>query len=102
MVGLQLACCSMTLCHFILQAGDGTTCATILARAIATEGFASLTEGTNRNPVEMRAGVMKAVDACVNQLKSMSKAVTTPEEIAQVLLGYRTKLFNGIISCGYR
>jgi len=70
----------------MLQAGDGTTCATILARAIATEGFASLKEeGHNRNPVEIRAGVMKAVDACVSQLKTMSKAVTTPEEIAQVM-----------------
>lgn len=67
------------------QAGDGTTCATILARAIATEGFANLkAEGASRNPIEIRAGVMKAVEACVNQLKSMSKAVTTPEEIAQV------------------
>ncbi|KAF6039616.1 HSPD1 [Bugula neritina] len=67
------------------EAGDGTTCATILARAIATEGFASLKEeGHNRNPVEIRAGVMKAVDACVSQLKTMSKAVTTPEEITQV------------------
>lgn len=64
------------------QAGDGTTCATVLARAIATEGFSSLNKGSN--PIEIRNGVMKAVDACVDELKSMSKPVTTPEEIAQV------------------
>ena len=68
------------------QAGDGTTCATILARSIATEGFSSLNKGSN--PVEIRVGVMKAVDACVSQLQKMSKTVSTPEEIAQVLFNY--------------
>ncbi|KAF6020218.1 HSPD1 [Bugula neritina] len=64
------------------EAGDGTTCATVLARAIATDGFERIRDGSN--PVEIRRGVMSAVDAVVKNLKSLSKAVTTPEEIAQV------------------
>lgn len=63
-------------------AGDGTTCATVLARAIAKEGFENITKGAN--PVEIRNGVMIAVEALVDALKKMSKPVTTPEEIAQV------------------
>uniref|UniRef100_A0A915ED52 Heat shock protein 60 n=1 Tax=Ditylenchus dipsaci TaxID=166011 RepID=A0A915ED52_9BILA len=64
------------------EAGDGTTCATVLARAIAKEGFDNISKGAN--PVEVRKGVMKAVEILVKELKSMSKQVTTPEEIAQV------------------
>jgi chaperonin GroEL len=64
------------------EAGDGTTCATVLARAIAKEGFENISKGAN--PVEVRKGVMKAVDVIVAELKAMSKPVTTPEEIAQV------------------
>uniref|UniRef100_A0A914GW71 Heat shock protein 60 n=1 Tax=Globodera rostochiensis TaxID=31243 RepID=A0A914GW71_GLORO len=64
------------------EAGDGTTCATVLARAIAKEGFENISKGAN--PVEVRKGLMKAVDQLVNELKAMSKTVTTPEEIAQV------------------
>jgi len=64
------------------EAGDGTTCATVLARAIAREGFDSISKGAN--PVEIRRGVMLAVEAVVTALKKMSKQVTTPEEIAQV------------------
>uniref|UniRef100_A0AC34EZQ4 Heat shock protein 60 n=1 Tax=Panagrolaimus sp. ES5 TaxID=591445 RepID=A0AC34EZQ4_9BILA len=64
------------------EAGDGTTCATVLARAIAKEGFENISKGAN--PVEVRKGVMKAVDILVSELKAMSKPVTTPEEIAQV------------------
>lgn len=82
----------------LFQAGDGTTCATILARAIATEGFSSLNKGSN--PVEIRVGVMKAVDACVNQLKSMSKAVTTPEEIAQVRM--QRNINRATVRCIYK
>ncbi len=64
------------------EAGDGTTTATILARAIAKEGFDVISKGAN--PVEIRRGVMNAVEAIVEALKEMSKPVTTPEEIAQV------------------
>lgn len=64
------------------EAGDGTTTATVLARAIAKEGFEKISKGAN--PIEIRRGVMLAVDAVKEKLKSMSKPVTTPEEIAQV------------------
>lgn len=64
------------------EAGDGTTTATVLARAIAKEGFDTISKGAN--PVEIRRGVMLAVETVINELKRMSKPVTTPEEIAQV------------------
>lgn len=64
------------------EAGDGTTTATVLARAIAKEGFEKISKGAN--PVEIRRGVMLAVDAVKDHLKTMSRAVTSPEEIAQV------------------
>ncbi|XP_067843892.1 60 kDa heat shock protein, mitochondrial [Heptranchias perlo] len=64
------------------EAGDGTTTATVLARAIAKEGFEKISKGAN--PVEIRRGVMVAVDTVIDELKRLSKPVTTPEEIAQV------------------
>uniref|UniRef100_A0A0N4ZEY5 Heat shock protein 60 n=1 Tax=Parastrongyloides trichosuri TaxID=131310 RepID=A0A0N4ZEY5_PARTI len=64
------------------QAGDGTTCATVLARSIAKEGFENIVRGAN--PIEVRKGVMNSVEVIVSELKKMSKPVTTPEEIAQV------------------
>ena len=85
------------------KAGDGTTTATVLARAIAKAGFDRVTHGAN--PVEIRRGLMAAVQAVNNQLTgesnmsrlkkpllipilffltAMSKSVTTPEEILQV------------------
>lgn len=64
------------------EAGDGTTTATVLARAIAKEGFERISKGAN--PVEIRRGVMLAVEHVVEKLKSFSKPVTTPEEISQV------------------
>ncbi|KAL7881495.1 hypothetical protein AOLI_G00083430 [Acnodon oligacanthus] len=64
------------------EAGDGTTTATVLARAIAKEGFDTISKGAN--PVEIRRGVMLAVETIINELKKLSKPVTTPEEIAQV------------------
>ena len=64
------------------EAGDGTTTSTVLARAIATRGFDSVTHGSN--PIEIRRGIMAAVEAVCEHLKSLSKQVTTPEEIAQV------------------
>lgn len=64
------------------EAGDGTTTATVLARAIAKEGFEKISKGTN--PIEFRRGVMAAVDMIINELKTLSKPITTPEEVAQV------------------
>lgn len=64
------------------EAGDGTTTATVLARAIAKEGFEKISKGAN--PIEIRRGVMSAVEHVVDKLKSFSKPVTTPEEISQV------------------
>ncbi|XP_072929925.1 63 kDa chaperonin, mitochondrial-like [Epargyreus clarus] len=64
------------------EAGDGTTTATILARAIAKEGFESISKGAN--PIEIRKGVMLAVEAVTEKLKEMSKEVRTSEEIEQV------------------
>lgn len=49
------------------EAGDGTTTATVLARAIAKAGFDSVTRGAN--PVEIRRGVMNAVEAVSAKLK---------------------------------
>lgn len=64
------------------EAGDGTTTATVLARAIAKEGFEKISKGAN--PVEIRRGVMTAVETVKDNLKAMSRPVSTPEEIAQV------------------
>ncbi|XP_050675325.1 63 kDa chaperonin, mitochondrial-like [Leptidea sinapis] len=64
------------------EAGDGTTTATVLARTIAKEGFESISKGAN--PIEIRKGVMLAVQAVTNHLKKISKPVNTPEEIEQV------------------
>ena len=64
------------------KAGDGTTTATVLARAIAKRGFDNITHGAN--PIEIRRGILKAVEAVCDNLKNISKEVTTPGEIAQV------------------
>lgn len=64
------------------EAGDGTTTATVLARAIAKEGFEKISRGAN--PVEIRRGVMLAIETVKDNLKVMSRPVNTPEEIAQV------------------
>ncbi|WP_152050175.1 chaperonin GroEL [Tautonia marina] len=64
-------------------AGDGTTTATILARAIFREGLRTVTTGAN--PTAVRRGIEKAVDAAVGELiEHVSREVTKPEEIAQV------------------
>lgn len=64
------------------MAGDGTTTATILAQAIVSEGLKNIQAGTN--PMILRKGIEKAVNALVDELKKMSKKLTTPEEITQV------------------
>ena len=63
-------------------AGDGTTTATVLARAIYQEGLRSLTLGAN--PMEVRRGIDKAVDVAIDAIEALAKPVTSKEEIAQV------------------
>jgi chaperonin GroEL len=63
-------------------AGDGTTTATVLAQAIYREGVKLVTAG--HNPMEIKRGVDKAVEAAVESLKKLSKPVKNHKEIAQV------------------
>lgn len=63
-------------------AGDGTTTATVLARAIYDEGLRSITLGSNSMVV--RRGIDKAVDAAIEALEKAAKPVESKEEIAQV------------------
>ncbi|KAF2285584.1 hypothetical protein GH714_005639 [Hevea brasiliensis] len=63
-------------------AGDGTTCATVLTRAIFTEGCKSVAAGMNA--MDLRRGISMAVDAVVTNLKSRARMISTSEEIAQV------------------
>merc|ERR1712088_165515 len=65
------------------EAGDGTTTATVLARAIAKAGFEKV-DKRGANPVEVRKGVKKAVNAIVAELDILSQPVDTFAEIAQV------------------
>src|ERR1700690_3965449 len=62
-------------------AGDGTTTATVLARAIVREGAKSVAAGMN--PMDLKRGIDKAVEAVVAELKKRSKKVKDNEEIAQ-------------------
>ncbi len=63
-------------------AGDGTTTAVVLAQAIVREGLKNLAAGAN--PVILKDGIKKAVDATVEHLKSISKSVESPKAIEQV------------------
>jgi chaperonin GroEL len=63
-------------------AGDGTTTATVLAEAIFREGLKNVTAGAN--PTSLQRGILKAVDAIVEELKKISKKVSDRTEIAQV------------------
>ncbi|KAG2327807.1 hypothetical protein Bca4012_036827 [Brassica carinata] len=63
-------------------AGDGTTCATVLTRAIFTEGCKSVAAGMNA--MDLRRGIKLAVDTVVTNLKSRARMISTSEEIAQV------------------
>src|ERR1700716_3911649 len=55
-------------------AGDGTTTATVLAQAIYREGIKNVTAGSN--PMELKKGIEKAVEALTAELKKMSKPVS--------------------------
>ena len=63
-------------------AGDGTTTATVLAQAIVREGMKFVAAGMN--PMDLKRGIDKAVEAVVEELKKISKPTTTSKEIAQV------------------
>jgi chaperonin GroEL len=63
-------------------AGDGTTTATVLAHAIVREGLKNVTAGAN--PMGLKRGIDKAVEAVVEDLKKMSKSTKDKKEIAQV------------------
>jgi chaperonin GroEL len=63
-------------------AGDGTTTATVLAQAIVREGAKSVAAGMN--PMDLKRGIMKAVEAVVEDVNKRAKKVSTSEEIAQV------------------
>jgi chaperonin GroEL len=63
-------------------AGDGTTTATVLARAIFREGTRNVAAGSN--PTAVRRGIDKAVTAAVGRLMEIARKVERPEEVAQV------------------
>jgi chaperonin GroEL len=63
-------------------AGDGTTTATVLARAMVKAGLKNVAAGAN--PMALKRGIEKAVEATVEQIKAQSKDVESKEEIAQV------------------
>ena len=63
-------------------AGDGTTTATVLAQAIVREGMKYVAAGMN--PMDLKRGIDKAVEAVVEEVKKNSKPTTTSKEIAQV------------------
>ena len=63
-------------------AGDGTTTATVLTQAIATEGMKSVAAGMN--PMDLKRGVDLAVDAIVSEIQKKSKVIKTDKEVSQV------------------
>ncbi len=63
-------------------AGDGTTTATVLAQSIVTQGLDKIVKGSN--PVSIRHGINLGSSAMVEELKKMSQAVKTTDEIRQV------------------
>jgi chaperonin GroEL len=63
-------------------AGDGTTTATVLAQAILREGCKAVAAGLN--PMDLKRGIDKAVEAVIADIKTKSKAIASDAEIAQV------------------
>merc|ERR1719201_1351740 len=63
-------------------AGDGTTTATVLTRAIFAEGCKSVAAGMN--PMDLRRGINLAVETCIADLKSRTKMISSKEEICNV------------------
>ena len=64
------------------EAGDGTTTATVLAQAIVREGAKAVAAGIN--PMDLKRGIDRAVEAIVAELKANARKVTKNDEIAQV------------------
>jgi len=64
------------------KAGDGTTTATILAQAIVREGLKNVAAGAN--PMGLKRGIERAVEAVVENLQSQSKEISGKEDIARV------------------
>jgi len=63
-------------------AGDGTTTSTVLAQALVEAGLKNVSAGAN--PMIMRAGMEKAIDAASEEIKKLAKQISTKEEKAQV------------------
>ncbi len=63
-------------------AGDGTTTATVLAQALVREGLRNVAAGAN--PIALKKGIEKAVNAVVEQIRSSSRDVETRDQIASV------------------
>ena len=63
-------------------AGDGTTTAIVLAQSMVTQGLRNVTAGAN--PMRLKRGIEKAVDAAIAELKKMSHPIKDKKEIAQV------------------
>jgi len=63
-------------------AGDGTTTAVVLAQSIIAEGLKNVTAGAN--PLALKKGIEKGVGKIIESLRSVSKKITTKEEMAQV------------------
>ncbi len=63
-------------------AGDGTTTATVLAQVIVREGLKNVAAGAN--PVILRAGIQKAVEAAVESIRSQSQEISEKDEISRV------------------
>ena len=63
-------------------AGDGTTTATVLAQSIMKEGLKNITAGAN--PLHIKKGIEKAVDAVVKEIKRVAQPVKTPAETEQI------------------
>lgn len=64
------------------ESGDGTSTATVLAYAMAKEGMKALSKGFN--PMSIKRGIEKAVEVVVSELKSISKDISSSEEVIQV------------------
>ncbi|XP_014240601.1 60 kDa heat shock protein, mitochondrial-like [Cimex lectularius] len=64
------------------KAGDGTTTATVLARAIAKEGFESIQKGAN--PIEIRKGIMMGAEVARDHLSAISKRIESVEDYEHV------------------
>src|ERR1700722_3086846 len=63
-------------------AGDGTTTATVLGQAIVREGAKGVAAGMN--PMDLKRGIDRAVEAVVEELRKKTRKITTPSETAQV------------------